>query len=204
MVGTVGTAIALGIEWLTLGSKKSDTLIKQRFFDAVTPAMNDFQSTFCPVPDEQQPLNEYSQLKESWFFSWGNTEMLTFVRKMVWTWFWATVIVTPIAWASFPLDRYPAKLMISASLGGMFLLSLVLIRLYLGWRYIRDRLQTDKLTYEESGWYDGQIWQKPEAVLQRDRLIVSYQIAPILARIQQTGLIIVAIAALLITSLGLL
>lgn len=166
--------------------------------------MKDSQNTFCPVPDEQQPLNEYSQLKESWFFSWGNTEMLTFVRKMVWVWFWATAFATPIAWASFPLDRYPAKLVLSANLGGMFLLSLVLIRLYLGWRYIRDRLQTDKLTYEESGWYDGQIWQKPEAVLQRDRLIVSYQIAPILTRIQQTGLIIAAIASLLITGLILL
>lgn len=166
--------------------------------------MNDFQTTFCPVPDEQQPLNEYSQLKESWFFSWGSIEMLAYVRKIAWIWLWATVIVTPIAWASFPLDRYPTKLVLSASLGGMFLLSLVLVRLYLGWRYIRDRLQTEKLTYEESGWYDGQIWQKPEAVLQRDRLIVTYQIAPILERIQQTGLIVLAIATTFLTALILL
>lgn len=163
--------------------------------------MPDSQSTFCPVPDEQQPLNEYSQLKESWFFSWGSIEMIAYLRKMTWIWLWTTVLVTPIAWASFPFDRYPAKMVLSASLGGMFLLSLMLLRLYLGWRYIRDRLQTDKLTYEESGWYDGQIWQKPESVLQRDRLIVSYQIAPILERIQNTGLIVVAIAVTLITAL---
>ncbi|BAW95987.1 hypothetical protein NIES970_09060 [[Synechococcus] sp. NIES-970] len=166
--------------------------------------MNDFQTTFCPVPEEQQPLNEYDQLKESWFFSWGSTEMITYIRKVIWVWFWATLIFTPIAWASFPFDRYPVKLVLSANLGGMFLLSLILIRLYLGWRYIRDRLQTENLTYEESGWYDGQIWQKPEAVLQRDRLIVSYQVAPILSRIQQTGLIVVAISSSLIAGLYLL
>lgn len=170
----------------------------------MSPAMNDFQTTFCPVPSEQQPLNEYSELKESWFFSWGTTEMMLFVRKLTWIWLWATVIVTPIAWASFPLDRYPAKLVLSASLGGMFLLSLTLVRLYLGWRYIRDRLQTKNLSYEESGWYDGQIWQKPESVLQRDRLIVSYEIVPILQRIQQTGLIVVAIAASCLTALFIL
>ena len=166
--------------------------------------MNDFQTTFCPVPEEQQPLNEYSELKESWFFSWGTSEMLTYIRKLAWIWLWATVIVTPIAWASFPLDRYPTKLVVSASLGGMFLLSLVLVRLYLGWRYIRDRLQTENLSYEESGWYDGQIWRKPTSVLQRDRLIVSYEIAPILQRIQQTGLIVVAIAMACISVLVLL
>ncbi len=166
--------------------------------------MSDSQSTFCPVPEEQQPLNEYNELKESAFFSWVDAEMLIFVRKMAWIWLWATVVVTPIAWASFPLDRYPVKLVLSASLGGLFLLSLVLVRLYLGWRYIRDRLHTDQLTYEESGWYDGQVWQKPESVLQRDRLIVSYQIAPILQRIQQTALIILAIATPCLTVLVLL
>lgn len=130
--------------------------------------------------------------------------MIVYLRKTAWTWFWATVVVTPIAWASFPFDRYPAKLVLSASLGGMFLLSLVLIRLYLGWRYIRDRLQTDKLFYEESGWYDGQIWQKPDSVLQRDRLIVSYQVAPILQRVLQTGLIIFGIAGSFLLALILL
>ena len=173
-------------------------------FANIITFMNDFQTTLCPVPDEQQPLNEYSQLKESWFFSWGNAEMLDYARKIAWIWFWATIIVTPIAWTSFPLDRYPAKLAISANLGGMFFLTLILVRMYLGWRYISERLQTENLVYEESGWYDGQIWQKPKAVLERDRLIVSYEISPILMRVQQTVSIVVVIAFACITALILL
>jgi hypothetical protein len=38
--------------------------------------------------------------------------------------------------------------------------------------------------YEESGWYDGQTWIKPDEVVTRDRLIVSYSIQPILKRLR--------------------
>jgi hypothetical protein len=40
--------------------------------------------------------------------------------------------------------------------------------------------------YEESGWYDGQLWVKPEEVSNRDRLIVDYQVLPVLQRIRRT------------------
>ena len=32
--------------------------------------------------------------------------------------------------------------------------------------------------YEESGWYDGQIWIKPPEILLQDRLIGTYEIYP--------------------------
>jgi len=35
-------------------------------------------------------------------------------------------------------------------------------------------------------WYDGQSWTKPEAILGRDRLIVTYQLRPVLRRLQFT------------------
>jgi hypothetical protein len=56
----------------------------------------------------------------------------------------------------------------------------------LGWNYVRDRLLKPEIFYEESGWYDGQTWKKPEEVLQRDRLIVVYQIQPLLKRLHRT------------------
>jgi len=63
---------------------------------------------------------------------------------------------------------------------------LSLTRLYLGWLYVRDRLYSTTVFYEESGWYDGQTWIKPQEVLSRDRLIVTYDIKPILQRLQFT------------------
>ncbi|MEM8832379.1 MAG: CGLD27 family protein, partial [Cyanobacteria bacterium P01_G01_bin.19] len=59
-------------------------------------------------------------------------------------------------------------------------------RIYLGWKYIKDRLKSDRIFYEESGWYDGQTWIKPTAMLNRDRLVASYEIEPILNRLQKT------------------
>lgn len=66
------------------------------------------------------------------------------------------------------------------------MVALALLRLYLGWSYIRDRLLNETVFYEESGWYDGQYWPKPPEVLTRDRLIVSYEIQPILRRLQRS------------------
>jgi len=51
---------------------------------------------------------------------------------------------------------------------------------------VSSRLMDAKVFYEESGWYDGQTWVKPAEVLARDRLVVSYQIQPILKRMQIT------------------
>jgi hypothetical protein len=66
----------------------------------------------------------------------------------------------------------------------------------LGWSYVYDRLVSSTIFYEESGWYDGQNWTKPKEILTRDRLIVTYQIQPILQRLQRTfGLLVVLLIA---------
>jgi hypothetical protein len=42
------------------------------------------------------------------------------------------------------------------------------------------------ISYEESGWYDGQTWEKTPNVLIQDTLVAEYQVGPILNRIQLT------------------
>ena len=150
--------------------------------------MNQSALGFCPVPLEQQPQYEYQQLRDSWFFSWVTLELSAYIRKISWLALVLLLIAAPIAAASFIPQEYPLKFVL-ASLGGSgFLCSLFLIRLYLGWSYLYDRLDQAKISYEESGWYDGQIWEKPQAMLDRDRLIVAYEIKPILGRLQKTFL----------------
>jgi hypothetical protein len=65
---------------------------------------------------------------------------------------------------------------------------IVLIQLYFGWRYVCDRLQQETIFYEESGWFDGQLWRKPADILVRDRLIVTYQLKPCLQRLERVFL----------------
>jgi hypothetical protein len=144
----------------------------------------------CPVPSDQQPVNEYEALKESWFFGWGMLEMPAYGRKLAWAGFWGWLLVIPIAFASFPWQKFPLRFLLSSSLGAALTAALVLLRLYLGWYYIRDRLNSEQVVYEESGWYDGQVWRKPPEILTRDRLIAVYQVTPILQRLRQTALIL--------------
>ncbi len=150
--------------------------------------MNQSALEFCPVPREQQPEYEYEQLQDSWFLCWPTLPLQTYIKKILWLGFGLLAIAAPIAAVSFPPTEDPLKFVITSLGGSGFLATLFLVRLYLGWSYLRDRLYKAKISYEESGWYDGQIWEKPQSMLDRDRLIVTYEIQPILWRLQKTFL----------------
>ena len=141
----------------------------------------------CPVPLEQQPVNEYEELKESWFFRWATLEDSLFLRKIAVIWLIGWLITSPIAAASFSPSKSLFPFILFSNLGAGFILALILLQLFFGWHYISDRLKKETIFYEESGWYDGQTWPKPPEMLTRDRLIVSYQINPILGRLTRTG-----------------
>jgi hypothetical protein len=160
-------------------------------------------SNFCPVPKEQQPINEYQELQESWFFSWGKLPLSEYIGKLVWIAIWSQFVVAPVAAASFPIARYPIQFTLFCLCGGLIMVALAVIRLYLGWIYIRDRLQDETVFYEESGWYDGQTWAKTPEILDRDRLVVSYEIQPILHRVKLTlAMITGTILGAILTLLG--
>jgi hypothetical protein len=150
----------------------------------------------CPVPDEQLPVNEYQQLQESSFFNWAGGQAGAYLRRWLWLWLWGWLVAGPVAAASFSPDRDWWRFLLTASLGAEFLPVLVMLRLYLGWRYVGDRLNQPTVFYEESGWYDGQTWPKPPEVWQRDRLIVTHQIQPILRRLHLTMAIAVGLSGL--------
>ena len=141
----------------------------------------------CPVPIEQQPVNEYEALKESWFFRWATWEKRRFWRKLAVIWLMGWLITSPIAAASFPPEQSFLLFTLASNLGAGLILGLILLQLFLGWRYVSDRLHKETIFYEESGWYDGQTWSKPPEMLTRDRLIVSYQVSPILRRLLRTS-----------------
>ena len=69
------------------------------------------------------------------------------------------------------------------------------MRQWLGWTYVMKRLLAETVDYEESGWYDGQIWEKPLSWRERDLLVARYEVRPILGRLSRamalaTGLIL--------------
>ncbi len=155
--------------------------------------MNESSKTFCPVPFEQQPINEYQELKQSWFFGWITLTKWKLARKFAWIWVLSLIICAPISAASFPPDDVFFLFLLSSSLGSALFVGVTLIRLYLGWSYIGDRLKKTKITYEESSWYDGQIWEKPVEFYCRDQLIFTHQVEPMIKRLQKTGLLLLSL-----------
>ena len=150
----------------------------------------------CPVPFEQQPLNEYQELQASWYFQWSTLGLPQYIQKLVWIWGWSWLVAGPLAAASFPIAKYPAQFALTGMAGATLCLSLVLLRLYLGWTYIRSRLFAATIFYEESGWYDGQLWTKPPEMVDQERLVVTYQVQPILKRLVQTfGILAIGLLA---------
>ena len=71
---------------------------------------------------------------------------------------------------------------------------LISIRLYLGWNHIFNRLISEKVEYEESGWYDGQIWEKPLVLKEKESLIALLEVKPILKNIIQLSSVILIFA----------
>ncbi len=151
---------------------------------------------FCPVPLDQQPINEYEELKGSGFFQIATLGSVAYIKKLVWRWLLALVVTAPISAASFPPQKMPFLFCLGAAGGGGLFVLFAIVRLYLGWSYIADRLKQETVFYEESGWYDGQTWKKPLSIFNRDRLIVSYEIEPIFRRLRLTLAILGGLAAI--------
>ena len=153
--------------------------------------MMDSSVSVCPVPSEQLPINEYQELKDSWYFSWATLDLGAYLRKIAWVWAWSWLLGGPLANASFsPQKALGHFILCGAGVSGL-IMGLALLRLYLGWSYVRDRLAAPTVLYEESGWYDGQSWTKPPEIRTRDQLIVKYQIQPILQRLWRTFALLV-------------
>ncbi|KAK8949328.1 hypothetical protein KSP39_PZI005059 [Platanthera zijinensis] len=155
------------------------------------------------VPFEQRPVNEYSSLKNSTLYSWGELSPGAFFLRLGGLCFVIfTVLGAPIAAASFSPSKDPVRFVLAAVTGTLLLASLAVLRIYLGWSYVGDRLLSAVIPYEETGWYDGQMWVKPPEVLARDRLLGSYKVKPVIKLLKQTllgtGALLVAAVSLFI------
>lgn len=161
-----------------------------------------FSRNMCPVPFDQQPLNEFYALKNSCFFSFFGFKLSKYVYSILSICFISTLLFTPLilanisfSWNLFLFDELFCVIL---------LLSLILIRLYLGWSYIIYRLFSATVFYEESGWYDGQIWIKTPEMLTKDRLIGTYYVLPLLRRIKLTFIVLGIFLLIELFSYGLL
>ena len=148
----------------------------------------------CPVPPEQRPLQEYEQLLASWFFVWPSHDLPGLFRPLATSWLLLLPVSILVASGSWVLRHHPAQLVLAGMVAAVALPMLLLVRQWLGWNYVHRRLVSERVEYEESGWYDGQVWEKPLAWRQQDLLVAQHQVQPVLRRLQQGAALAVILA----------
>lgn len=139
------------------------------------------------VPREQRPVNELQQLKDTPLLAWATLDLPQYAQRLLILYGGVFLLLGgPIAAQTFdPLDQ-PLEFFLSGSTGSLLVVAVAALRIFLGWKYVGDRLLTASLEYEETGWYDGQVFVKPPEVLTRDRLLGTYEVKPVLARLRTT------------------
>ena len=143
----------------------------------------------CPVPKEQQPTNEFLELSNSIVFSWPKSnKRLSIVLFSIWV--LSFLIFIFISSGSVYFEKNYLKYILISFFSSLSLPLLIILRLYLGWNHIFKRLTSEKVEYEESGWYDGQTWIKPIALKEKESLIATLEVKPILKNLIQIASII--------------
>ena len=156
----------------------------------------------CPVPQNQRPLNEFNSIRNSWIISWPLLEKIVFYKKLLYSWIFITPISLVISYGSDYLKNNIFDLTLISLTTSLMFPILLLSRQFLSWIYIYKRLNSENIEYEESGWYDGQVWEKPIDWRSKDLLIAQYQVKPILDHLKI--ILIILSTAILISLLFIL
>ena len=147
----------------------------------------------CPVPVEQQPTNEFIELSKSTIFSWPKTKK-SLVIVLLKFWVGTFILFLVISSGSIYFKTSILKYTLLSFFGSLSIPLLISIRLYLGCNHIFKRLNSEMVEYEESGWYDGQVWIKPLVLKERESLIASKEVKPILKNLIQIFSIIAVLS----------
>ena len=147
----------------------------------------------CPVPKEQQPTNEFIELSKSTIFSWPKTKK-SLITVLIKFWLFAFLLFLVISSGSIYFKTNLLKYTLLSFFSSLSIPLLISIRLYLGWNHIFKRLTSERVEYEESGWYDGQVWLKPIVLKEKESLIASIEVKPILKNLIQVFSIISVLA----------
>ena len=143
--------------------------------------MNDSK---CPVPLEQQPTNEFIELSKSVIFSWPKTKK-SLIIVLFKFWIGTFILFLIISSGSIYFKKSILKYILLSFFSSLSIPFLISLRLYLGWNHVFKRLNSESVEYEESGWYDGQVWVKPLVLKEKESLIASLEVRPILKNLIQ-------------------
>nr|QUE28908.1 Ycf36 [Porphyropsis coccinea] len=138
----------------------------------------------CPVPLDQQPLEEYNALISSNFFSLPAQRIESYLLFLLCVSITSIILVVFLFLVTNSLPYSFSRLNFGLFFVADCPLAFCILRLYFSWAYVSRRLLSATIFYEESGWYDGQIWVKTADMLIYDRLIATNISLPMMKKIK--------------------
>jgi hypothetical protein len=140
----------------------------------------------CPVPEDQKPINVYIGLKENPLTSWTTLSNRNYDKKILSL---ASFLLLGICFFRLPflqeINYFLEWTLINCFLSITFLIFLLIV-IFFRWKQVEQDFNQPRLFYEEGSWYDGQMWEKPFAILKNDRLISTQKVQPILQRVSRS------------------
>ena len=153
-------------------------------------------NTNCPVPKDQRPIEEFTEISNSWFFSLPLKNTSYFLRVILISWLVGSFIFIFIGTGSVYLIRNKIELITISIVYSLIIPMLIIIRLIIGWSYIHKRLVTQIVDYEETDWHDGQRWKKPYESHLKDVFIAKYEVKPIIKLLKNSFKLLIFILCL--------
>eukprot|EP00977_Amphora_coffeiformis_P020179 scaffold7995_cov173-Amphora_coffeaeformis.AAC.9 len=141
------------------------------------------------VPEAQRPVNEYLDISRQPLFGWPATGLPGFLVRLGITYAAVFAIICyPIAGATYTQDGFLLQKIAASNVGAVSLLGVLMLRIYSGWGYLKTRLTSKVIEYEETGWYDGDVELKTEAEMKRDRFLYKDKVQPVVELVKTTSL----------------
>ena len=143
----------------------------------------------CPVPMDQRPSSQLKEVAEGIVSGWGGLDGKSYaVRLTILCGFFFTVIAYPIASETYNPEIQWTEAHVAAMLGSLVAVTAITLTIHNSWDYVRNRLLSATIEYEETGWYDGQVYVKTPEMLAKDRLDGTYVCGPVVERCKRTML----------------
>jgi hypothetical protein len=153
---------------------------------------------FCPIPEDQKPINEYIEIKENFLTNWPCLSNEKYKSSLIsfFVYIFVFFLILQFLSVEIPFQKisfeknfsfpFIFKKFIFILFESLITFNLFLALNFFRWKEINNRFKNARLFYEEGSWYDGKIWEKPFCLLKNDKILSIQKIEPILVRILNT------------------
>ena len=196
-IGVVTRVVAFGGDDDVKGEQEEEEEGQQKLLRAQQSSSSSSSSSSllddaidaCPVPMDQRPSSQLKEVAEGIVSGWGGLDGKSYaVRLTILCVFFFTVIAYPIASETYNPEIQWTEAHVAAMLGSLVAVTAITLTIHNSWDYVRNRLLSATIEYEETGWYDGQVYVKTPEMLAKDRLDGTYVCGPVVERCKRTML----------------